>query len=56
MAELVSEYKDIKNKTHKVEHAVLNDNENCSKERISEELTVVFMKKKSKLQHSNNKA
>lgn len=55
MAELVGEYKDVKNKTHKVEHSVLTENDNYSKERIPEELTYVLTKKKSKPQYSINK-
>ncbi|MGN0600064.1 MAG: hypothetical protein ACI4JK_09230 [Oscillospiraceae bacterium] len=55
MAELVGEYKDIKNRTHKVDHSVLTENDHYSKERIPEELTFVLTKKKSKLQHSTNK-
>ncbi len=45
MAKLISEYTDVRNIRHKVEHTVLSDNNKDSRERILEEIMLALTKK-----------
>lgn len=48
MIKLASEYVDIKNNKHNVEHIIMPENDNISKERILEEIMSALTKKSKK--------